>query len=512
MRYRGRVGVTARLALLAGTALLPGLLAGCEVGPDFVRPAAPDIEGYTSEPLPVQTASAGPAGASNVAGGIAQRFVARQDIPAQWWTLYESQPLSDLIAEAIRANPDLQSAEASLRQAQENAAADRGALWPSLDVTGGPQRQRTPTTQFGTSNGQAQTFTLYNARANVSYNVDVFGGTRRQIEASDAAAENARFQLEATYLALTANVVTAAVNDASLRAQIAATQDIIRIQRQSLNLLQSQLALGGINRSDVLTQEAALRQTEATLPPLQLQLTQNRHRLMALAGRFASRDNGVAFELAQLRLPVELPVSVPSDMINQRPDVRAAEAQVHQASAEVGIAVANRLPQFAISADVGTAALTLGSMFSGPTALWSVAGTVTQPLFHGGTLLHRQRAAEAALAAATATYRGTVIGAVQNVADALRALQFDAEALRAEVAAERAAAASLALSRGQFQAGAITYLTLLTAQQTYQTARLNLAKAQAARFADTAALFQALGGGWWNRPDLPATQAAQQHN
>jgi NodT family efflux transporter outer membrane factor (OMF) lipoprotein len=483
------------------------LLAGCEVGPDFERPAAPDIEGYTSDALPTQTASAG-----NVAGGTAQRFVARQDIPGEWWTLYESRPLSDLIAEAVRANPDLQSAEASLRQAQENAAADRGALWPSLDVTAGPQRQRNPATQFGQRNGQPVTFTLYNARATVSYNPDVFGGTRRQIEASDAAAENARFQLEATYLALTANVVTAAVNDASLRAQIAATQDIIRIQRQSLTLLQGQLQLGGINRSDVLTQEAALRQTEATLPPLQLQLAQNRHRLTALVGRFASRDSGVAFDLAQLRLPVELPVSVPSALINQRPDVRAAEAQVHQASAEVGIAVANRFPQFTISADVGTSAMTLGSLFSAPTALWSVAGTVAQPIFHGGTLLHRQRAAEAALAAATATYRSTVIGAVQNVADALRALQFDAEGLRAQVAAERAAAASLDLARGQFQAGAITYLVLLTAQQTYQTARLNLAKAQAARFADTAALFQALGGGWWNRPGLPGTQAAQQAN
>ena len=191
--------------------------------------------------------------------------------------------------------------------------------------------------------------------------------------------------------------------------------------------------------------------------------------------------------------------------------MRAAEAQVHQASAEVGIAVANRLPQFTISADVGTAAMTLGSLFTPSTALWTVAGTVAQPLFRGGTLLHRQRAAEAALEGATATYRSTVISAVQNVADALRALQFDAEALRAQVAAERAAAASLALARGQFQAGATTYLTLLTAQQTYQTARLNLARAQAARFADTAALFQALGGGWWNRPGLP-TQQAQQRN
>jgi NodT family efflux transporter outer membrane factor (OMF) lipoprotein len=503
MRYRGRAAAAAHLAALASAALV----AGCTVGPDFERPAAPDIEGYTTEPLPIQTASAG-----NVAGGTAQRFVTRQDIPAQWWTLYESQPLSDLIAEAVRANPDLQSAQAALRQAQENAQADRGAQWPSLDLSAGPSRRRNPSTQFGQPNGQASTFTLYDASVSVSYNVDVFGGTRRQIEASDAAAEFQRYQLEASYLSLTANVVTAAVNDASLRAQIAATRDIIRIQRESLTLLQQQLTLGGINRSEVLTQEAALRQTEATLPPLQLQLAQGRNRLMALAGRFASRDDGVTFDLAQLRLPVELPVSVPSALINQRPDVRAAEAQVHQASAQVGIAVANRLPQFTITGDVGTSAVTLGSLFTGPTALWSIAGTVAQPLFHGGTLLHRERAAEAALEGATATYRSTVIAAVQNVADALRALQFDADALRAQVAAERAAANSLTLARGQFQAGAITYLTLLTAQQTYQTARLNLAKAQAARFADTAALFQALGGGWWNRPDLPAAPQTQQHN
>jgi NodT family efflux transporter outer membrane factor (OMF) lipoprotein len=498
MRYRGRV---------AAAAMTAALVAGCTVGPDFARPAAPDIEGYTSEPLPTRTASAG-----NVAGGTTQRFVASRDIPAQWWTLFESRPLSDLVEQAVRANPDLQSAQAALRQAQASAAAERGVLWPSLDLSAGPQRQRNPSTLQGVRGGPASTFTLYNASVGVSYNVDVFGGTRRTIEAADAAAENARYQMEATYLALTANVVTAAVNDASLRAQIAATQDIIRIQRESLALLQQQLALGGINRSDVLTQEAALRQTEATLPLLELQLAQGRHRLMALLGRFASRDNGVTFALSQLRLPADLPVSVPSALINQRPDVRAAEAQVHQASAEVGIAVANRLPQFTISADVGTAAMTLGSLFAPSTALWSIAGTVAQPLFRGGALLNRQRAAEAALEGATATYRSTVIAAVQNVADVLRALQYDAEALRAQVAAERAAADSLTLARGQYQAGAVTYLTLLNAQQTYQTARLNLVRAQAARFSDSAALFQALGGGWWNRGDLQAAQQTQQRN
>src|SRR5262245_40706660 len=245
MRYRERA---------VAAALTAALVTGCTVGPDFERPAAPDIEGYTTEPLPAQTASAG----SNVAGGTTQRFVRGQDIPGEWWTLFESRPLTSLIEEAVRANPDLQSAQAALRQAQENARADRGAQWPSLDLSLGPQRQRNPSTQFGQRNGQAQTFTLYNASVSVSYNVDVFGGTRRQIEASDAAAENARYQLEASYLTLTANVVTASVNDASLRAQIAATQDIIRIQRESLTLLQRQLALGGINQSDVLTQEAAL--------------------------------------------------------------------------------------------------------------------------------------------------------------------------------------------------------------------------------------------------------------
>lgn len=477
------------------------LLAGCTVGPDFERPPAPDVSGYAPEPLEAQTVSA------SIAGGEVQRFVEGQDIPGQWWTLFRSPALNNLIEEAFKANPDLQAAQAALRQAQENLYAGEGAYYPTVTANGSATRQQSNPAQQGIKNGSTNIFTLYNASVGVSYVLDVFGGTRRQVESLAAQAENQRFQLEASYLTLTSNVVTAAVNEASLRGRIAATQDIIQAETEQLDVVRRQFELGGASKADVLAQESTLAQTQATLPPLQRQLAQQRNQLMALIGRFPSQDKGEIFELSDLQLPQELPVSLPSQLVEQRPDVRAAEAQLHQASAEVGVATANMLPQFTLSADAGTAALELGSLFGPGSALWSLAAAVSQPIFQGGTLLHRKRAAVAAFDQAAAQYRGTVLSAFQNVADALRALQSDAEALAAQVAAERSAADSLALSREQFRAGAITYLSLLNAEQTYQQARINLVQAQAARYADTAALFQALGGGWWNRTDVATSDA-----
>ena len=306
-------------------------------------------------------------------------------------------------------------------------------------------------------------------------------------------------------MSLTANVVTAAIQEAALRAQIAATRDIIGVERELLGLLRKQLELGAVAGLDVAAQEAALAQAEATLPPLQKQLYQQRNLLAALSGGLPSEEPGERFELATFQLPQQLPVTLPSRLVEQRPDVRAAVAQLHSASAQVGVAVANRLPNLTLSAAWGTQAVTSGGLFAPGNGIWSLGASLTAPLFDGFTLMHKERAARAAFEEAAAQYRGTVITAFQNVADTLRALQSDADALRAQDAAQRAAKTQLDIARRQLELGAINYLALLNAQQTYLQAVINLTLAQANRYSDTAALFQALGGGWWNRPDQPQT-------
>ena len=316
----------------------------------------------------------------------------------------------------------------------------------------------------------------------LSYAPDVFGGTRRQIESLAAQAEFQRFELEATYLTLTSNVVVAAVQEASLRGQIAATQDIIKNQAQQLNIVRQRFTLGAASQADVLTQEAQLAQTRTTLPPLQKQLAQTRNQLTALSGQLPSHETSETFSLDSMHLPQDLPISLPSQLVEQRPDVRAAEAQLHSASAEIGVATANQLPQFTISGTVGTAALGFSNMFAPGTGVWSIIGGVTQTLFDAGTLLHKKRAAVDAFDQTAAQYRSTVIKACQNVADALRALQSDADAIVAQSAAERSAFASLDLAQRQYQLGGIDYLTLLNAQRTWQQARISLVQAEANRY------------------------------
>lgn len=475
------------------------LLASCAVGPDFKKPAAPAGAGYTPEKL-ADTA------ATEIAGGAAQHFAIGQDIPGEWWTLFHSPALNALVTEALAHNPTLTAAQASLREARENTLATEGAFFPSVNAGFTHQRTKFNAAAFGRPGGGAGFFTLNTAEVSVGYAPDVFGGTRRQVEASEAAESYERFQLEAAYLTLTSNVVAAAVQEASLRAQIAATQDIIKAEGDSLDLLNRQFTLGAVARSAVLQQAATLAQEKATLPPLQKQLAQQRDRIAALIGRFPNQPPEQTFELAALTLPQDVPVSLPSRLVEQRPDVRAAEATLHQASADIGVATANMLPQFNLTGDIGSQATTIGSLFASGTGIWSIAAGVTQPLFRGGTLLHEKRAAEAAFDVAAAQYRGTVLSAFQNVADTLRALQSDADALQASNTAERSAAESLSLAREQYRFGAVSYLTLLTAETTYEQTRIALVQAQAARYADTAALLQALGGGWWHRADVAQNQ------
>jgi NodT family efflux transporter outer membrane factor (OMF) lipoprotein len=470
---------------------------GACVGPDFHRPVPPAVDRYTAEPLPQETASA------DVATGAAQKFLLEQDVPRDWWTLFGSAELNELVSEALRASPDVQSAQAALRQALENTAAQRGSYFPAAQGAFDASRNLNATGVLAPNLASGTPlYNLFTPQVTVSYVPDVFGANRRQVESLSAQAEAVRFRLDATYLTLTANVVTAVIQEAGFREQINATTQVIALEDESLAVLRRELELGAIAEADVYAQEAALAQLEATLPPLRRQLQITEDQLAVLTGRLPAQFKPVNLELAQLVLPADLPLGVPSQLVERRPDVRAAEAQLHAATAQVGVAIANFLPQFTITGNIGSSATALSDLFKAGTGFWTVGANATQTLFAGGTLLHRKRAADAALDQAGAVYKSAVLTAFQNVADALHALDTDADALHAAGRAESAAHRSLEVTRHQLELGSVSYLALLNAEQTYQQALITLTQARANRLADTAALFQALGGSI--TPDLPA--------
>ena len=473
------------------------LLAGCAVGPKYKKPVAPANAGYT--PAPAATTGS----TSGVAGGEAQHFVDGQDIPGQWWTLFHSKPLNDLIERSLKVNPNLKAAQAALTVARENVLAQRGAYYPQLGGDFSATHSKTSgDVSPATSNG-ALYYSLYTPRLLVSFVPDVFGLNRRTVEGLKAQEQQARFALAAAHITLSSNVVAAAIQEAVLRAQIDATQELITINTDMLKIVRDQYAKGYVSRLDVAAQESQLAQVTATLPPLLKQLAQQRDLLTALSGGFPNQELAEKFDLASLELPQELPLTLPSQLVEQRPDVRQAEENLHFASAQVGVARANRFPSFALSADVGSMALMFNHLFNSNTGFWDEGAGVSQTLFAGGTLRHRERAARAAYLQANEQYRATVLTAFENVADTLNALQQDADAVKTTAAAKDAAATTLDLARKQYQYGYSNYLTLLNAEQTYLQALINLAQARANRYADTAALFQALGGGWWNRTDIP---------
>jgi NodT family efflux transporter outer membrane factor (OMF) lipoprotein len=480
--------------LLAAVAALS--IAGCAVGPDFHKPAAPDVGSLTASPLPATTSSA------NVAGGQAQRFVSGGDIPAQWWTLFHSSALNALIEQSLANNPDLKAAQAALSVARENTLAGRGAYAPSVTAGFSASRQQDPPGALApVPSNNAFLYNLFTPQVSVSYVPDVFGLNRRTVESLQAQEQATRFQMIATHITLSANVVVAAVQEASLRAQIDATRQLVDVNTHMLRIMRYQLAKGYAGRLDVAAQESQLAQVTATLPPLIKQLAQQRDLLAVLVGRFPGAAPTQTFELASLQLPKELPLSLPSQLVAQRPDVRQAEAEMHAASAQVGIATANRLPNISLSANVGSTALAMNQVFKSGTGFWALGADLAAPIFQGGALLHQQRAAQAAYVQAAEQYRSTVLTAFQNVADTLAALQQDAEGLKAAASAADAARVTLDLSQRQWKSGYAGYLSLLSAEQGYQQARIALVQAQADRFADTAALFQALGGGWWHGAD-----------
>jgi NodT family efflux transporter outer membrane factor (OMF) lipoprotein len=483
-------------------------LAGCAVGPNYHRPTAPADAGFATPPLPLVTSSA------QVFAGDAQHFVAGRDVSFDWWRAFGSEALDSFVEQALRANPTVPAAQAALRQAQELVYAQRGYFYPSVAAGYSFERQmvegNTATTSAPGLQGNGQslvpsapaeplTYNFHTAELTVGFTPDVFGGNRRKVESLEAQAQIARFELEATYVTLASNVVAAAIQEASLRAQLTATRAIIDFGEKSLEVMREKYRQGYAARIDLAAEEAQLAQVRALLPPLEKQLEQTRDLLRALAGRLPSEELGQTFELASLKLPQELPLSLPARIIEQRPDVRAAAEQIRSANAQIGVAIAAMIPQFSITGAVGGAANEFDWMFRDGGPFWNVVGGVSQPLFAGGTLLHTKRAADQALAQAAAQYRQTVLAAYQNVADTLHALLADADELAAAASAERAAKVTLDLTLERMQDGFTDYLSALAAQTAYQQAVLNLIQAQAIRFGDTAALYQALGGGWWNR-------------
>jgi NodT family efflux transporter outer membrane factor (OMF) lipoprotein len=507
-----------RTALLAMAA---AFAASCAVGPDFHTPEAPPNGAYAPTPLPETSSSA------DVHGGEAQHFIAGRDIPFEWWELFESKALNTLIEKAFKANPTIAAAQAALAQAQELVQAQQGYFFPSIGATYQAERHKiagnltndqAPGVQGNGDNLSAPLQTpgvppytaplYYNfqtAELTVGFVPDVFGGNRRQVESLAAQADAQRFALEATYITLASNVAAAAIQEASLRAQIQATRAIIAADERALQILRDQFRLGSAMRIDVAAQETALAQAKATLPPLQLEFEQTRDLIRALVGNLPNDDVPETFELDALRLPPDVPLSLPAKIIEQRPDVRAAAAQLHAANAQVGVAVAAMLPQFPITGSYGGNADQFSWMFRSGGPFWNLIGDMTQPLFQGGTLLHRKHAAQQALKQAAAQYQGTVITAYQNVADTLHASLSDADALAAQVEAENAAKVTYELTRRQMETGYVNYLILLGAETAYQQALLSRVQAQATRYGDTVALFQALGGGWWNRKPRTAT-------
>lgn len=489
-RNRHSVRWLTRAVLLGAIA---ASVSGCAIGPNFTPPAAPDVAGYL--PGKLNSPNVAP-GALRVAG---QHFVTGADVSARWWSAFRSQPLDDLVRQAVDHNPNLQAAEAAIRVAQYNAQAQRGLFFPQVtgNSTSSKQLFSNAGAVFGDLGSVPQTqYTLVTNQLTVSFVPDIWGGNLRAVENLDAVTEQQLFQLEAAYLTLASNVVTAAIQEASLRGQIAATQRIIGIERNLLDILKRQFSFGQAAQADVLAQDAALAQAEELLPPLEKQLAQQRDLLTALAGQLSADEIAQKFDLAHFKLPANLPVSLPSKLVDQRPDVRAAEANMHAASAQVGVTIAARLPNLVLSANGGSTAYNLAQSFTPGTGFYTLAASATAPIFDGFTLYNKQKAAEAALDQAEAQYRATVITAFQNVADALRALQSDARAVKAARRAEDTAKASLDIVEKQLNAGQVNQLAVLNAQQTYLTAAVIRVQTEANRLSDTAALFMALGGGW----------------
>lgn len=481
-----------RHALVATAA---ALLAGCAVGPDYRRPELAMAQHFTDESTQIRMQACG--------------LVAPADLPSAWWTLYHSPELDAIVRAGLANHPSVASAQAALRVATENRLAQQSAFFPAVGLEYSASRQKIAAPIASPLSSNATLFNLQTAQVNVSYTPDLFGLNRRQVESLKAQEDSQRWNLEATSLTLSSNLVVAAITEAGLREQVEATRRVIALQSDILERYRQLQRLGQNSALDVAQQESQLATLEASLPPLEKQLSVQRDQIKALMGLAADAPLAEQFTLERLALPEPLPLTLPSSLVEHRPDVLAAEAQLRSASADIGVAVANRLPDVTLGVNSwGSSAASLGGLFSPGTTFWTLAGSVGQAVFDGGALKHREAAARAAYDQAAAQYRQTVINAFQNVADALQAIDADARALRASQRAQDASERTLAIARRQLELGDTSALAVMAAEQGVQQAMLSTLQARADRLADAAALFQALGGGWWNRAEGASTPAA----
>jgi NodT family efflux transporter outer membrane factor (OMF) lipoprotein len=474
------------LAVLCISALC--CLIGCAVGPDFVRPKAPAVDRYTSGPQPAATTSA---------DGQVQRFEEGAKIASDWWRLFKSAKLDTAIKEAIANNQNLKAAQASLRQSQEDLRAGYGIFYPQIDARFDATRQKFSQSRFGGTSAST-IFNLYTLTSTVSYALDIFGGERRQVESLKAQVDFQHYIVLGTYLTLTGNFVNTIISRAAYVAEIKAAEQIISLEKEQVRLTEIQAQAGTVPYSNVLSIQSQLAATEATLPLLRQKMTQSEHLLAILAGRLPAESTLPQVDLADLTLPVDLPLSLPSDLVQQRPDILAAEAQLHGASADIGVATAALFPSFTLNEAYGWESTHIKDLFKKTSSIWNLGADIAAPLFHGGTLTARRRAAIEGYNQSLANYRQTVLSSFAQVADNLRALEHDAEALRAQSEALIAADEALHLIRTNYEAGIANYLQVLIADSQFHQAKIAYLGALAQRFQDTVALFVALGGGWWD--------------
>lgn len=464
--------------------LFCALTCGCTVGPDFRTPDPPAVAAYVPGPPP---AAAGmPALA---AGG---------ELPAEWWTIFGSRDVDALVRRALEGSPTLEIAAARLKQAQELHVAREGAVrYPQVDATAGAQRQRIDPATVGFPEApNPGPFNVFSLGGNVSYNFDLFGGGRRELEALAAEVDYQGFELEAARLALAGNAVVTAIRQAALAAQIEVASSILDAQRRQLSIVVQRHADGGVAQMDVQSQKALVAQTQATLPPLRAQWAQAGHQLAILLGEAPAQAELPALQLSQLRLPAELPLLLPSELVRRRPDIRASEALLHKASANLGMATADLYPKLVISGGFSSSQLNIGDVLGNGINLWNIGAGLLQPLFRGDELQARQRAASAAYDQAAAGYRLAVLTGLQNVADVLRALEADSLAVVARTEQATRAAEVYRIAIARFDAGGISQLVVLDAERTRLQAEIERLQALADQFADVAMLCSALGGGW----------------
>ena len=470
------------------------LVAGCAAGPDFARPKPPDATQYTREKQPAETVRA---------EDQAQHFEEGAKIADDWWRLFNAPALDAVIRKAIKENANLQSALARLRQSRENLRAGYGVFFPQVDSSFSAARQKFSPAEFGSSAGSS-IFNLFTLAGTISYTLDIFGGQRRTVENLAAQVDYQGQTARAAYLTLLGNIVNASIAQAAYRAQLEATEQLVAIQKDQLRITESQAQAGSIPYSNVLAVKAQLVATEATLPPLKKNLSQSLHLLTALAGSTPAEWAPPPLALTDLTLPADLPVTLPSEMVRRRPDILAAEAQLHGASANIGVATAALFPKLTLSGNYGQNANDITKLFESNANVWSMGASLAAPVFHGGSLWFQRRAAMETYQASLSDYKQVVINSFQQVADALRALEFDAQTVQAQSEALDTAEKSLRLVKINYEAGLANYLQILAADNQYQQAKIGLIQARALRLQDTSALFTALGGGWWNPPTTTA--------